>query len=678
MSGRPVLRVAVPAPVRGAFDYLWEGDGAPPARGTRVRVPFGPRSRVGLCLGPVTASAVAPERLRPVEAVIDEAPLLPASALGLLEWAAEYYHHPIGEVVFQSLPPELRAGRPAQAKAARGRRGAESLLPAGRAEPSASGGDRPVLHPAQERAVAALTAALGSFRTFLLQGVTGSGKTEVYLRVIEGVVQAGRQALVLVPEIALTPQTVDRFRRRLPVPVAVLHSGLTESERLRTWLQARAGEVPVIVGTRSAVFVPLPRPGVVIVDEEHDLSYKQQEGFRYSARDVAVVRGQREGVPVLLGSATPSLESLHNAWSGRYTRLVLPERAAGAGEAALAVVDLKRRRMRHGLSEPLLAAVASRLALGEQTLLFLNRRGYAPTLLCHDCGWAAACTRCDARMTLHRRAGLLRCHHCGAETPVPALCPACRSEDLRPVGAGTERVETALGEAFPAARLARIDRDTVRRKGALESALRRVSAGEADVLIGTQMLAKGHHFPNVTLVGVIDADGGLFSADFRAGEHLAQRILQVAGRAGRGERPGEVLIQTHHPEHPLLRSLLEEGYEAFAARALEERREAGLPPFAPAALLRAEAADAVSALSFLDEARALLPTGPEAGGVQAMGPAPSPMERRAGRHRAQLLLLGRGRPALHHVLDDWLPAVEQLRPGHGVRWSLDVDPQEMA
>jgi primosomal protein N' (replication factor Y) len=534
-----------------------------------------------------------------------------------------------------------------------------------------------MLNSAQGSAVEEILGALGRFQAFLLEGVTGSGKTEVYLRVIERVVHLGLQALVLVPEIGLTPQTVDRFRRRLPVPVAVLHSGLGERERLRAWLAARDGEAPVVVGTRSAVFVPLRAPGVLIVDEEHDLSYKQQEGFRYSARDLAVVRGQQQGVPVVLGSATPSLESLHNTSLGRYRRLALPERAAGAGQPGLAVVDLRRRRLQHGLSEALLAAVAGRLGRGEQVLLFLNRRGFAPVLLCHDCGWTATCARCDARLTLHRRAGCLRCHHCGAEQAVAVACPECGSQDLRPVGAGTERIEAALGDAFPSARIARIDRDTVRRKGALEKALARVQEGEADILIGTQMLAKGHHFPNVTLVGVVDADGGLFSADFRAGEHLAQRILQVAGRAGRGDRPGEVLVQSHHPDHPLLRALLEDGYPAFAATALAERREAGLPPYSFAALLRAESADARAALAFLAEARAGLP-GDLPEGLQVLGPAPSPMERRAGRYRGQLLLLSPGRPGLHRVLDSWLPVIEDLRSARRVRWSLDVDPLEMA
>jgi len=736
-SERPVVRVAVPVPVRGAFDYACGGptEVAVPQRGARVRVPFGRGSRVGVCLTPVARTAMAPDRLRPVTEVLDREPLLPRAALALLEWAAEYYHHPIGEVIFQSLPALLRQGRPPDAGgeslwalspagcespaaalaraprqaalcgllrehpegltretlADRGQPGWETALRALRARgwvesrpqglptpPSPQGRDvPPALNPAQASAAAEVLGAVGGFRTFLLEGVTGSGKTEVYLRIIERVVSAGLQALVLVPEIGLTPQTVDRFRRRLQVPVSVLHSGLGDRERLRAWLAARDGRAPVVVGTRSAVFVPLGAPGVVIVDEEHDASYKQQEGFRYSARDLAVVRGQQEGVPVILGSATPSLESLHNVSLGRYHRLALPERAAGAGQPRLSVVDLKRRRLQHGLSEALLAAVASRLGRGEQALLFLNRRGFAPALVCHACGWTATCERCDARLTLHRRAGRLRCHHCGAEQPVAAACPECRSEDLRPVGTGTERVEVALSGAFPFARLARIDRDTVRRKGALEEALARIQAGEADILIGTQMLAKGHHFPNVTLVGIVDADGGLFSADFRASEHLAQRILQVAGRAGRGDRPGEVLIQTHHPGHPFLRALLEDGYPAFAARALEERREAGLPPYGFAALLRAESADADAALAFLGEAGAAF-AGERTDGLQVLGPAPSPMERRAGRHRAQLLLLSPGRPALHRALDRGLSALDGLRSARRVRWTLDVDPVEMA
>jgi primosomal protein N' (replication factor Y) len=574
---------------------------------------------------------------------------------------------------------ELRAlgppGWPAALRALSARGWAEARLdwPEPPVRPA---GVAPCPNPDQAAAVERILAGGGAFAVYLLEGVTGSGKTEVYLRVIESVLDRGRQALVLVPEIGLTPQTLERFRQRLPVAVVALHSGLGDRERLSAWLAARDGRARVVVGTRSAVFVPLREPGVVIVDEEHDGSFKQQEGFRYSARDLAVVRARQEGLPLVLGSATPSLESLHNAGLGRYAHLLLPRRATGAGSPSLTLVDLRRRPVRHGLSEPLLAAVAGRIGRGEQSLLFLNRRGFAPALLCHDCGWVAPCPRCDAHLTLHRGAGVLRCHHCGAERGVPRECPTCRSPELRAVGSGTERLEVSLHDAFPTARIARIDRDSVRAKGALEAAFNRVRAGEADILIGTQMLAKGHDFPRVTLVGIVDADGGLFSADFRASEHLAQRILQVAGRAGRGERPGEVLIQSHFPDHPLLRALLAEGYPGFAARALAERRAAGLPPLAFAALLRAEAAGAGVATGFLDEARAafLARAGPT---LQVLGPVPAPMERRAGRRRSQLLLIAPSRGVLHRALDEALPAIDALDSGRGVRWSLDVDPVEL-
>jgi primosomal protein N' (replication factor Y) len=539
-----------------------------------------------------------------------------------------------------------------------------------------TGEDGPPLNLPQAAALGAVVAALGRFQAFLLEGVTGSGKTEVYLRVIQAAMARGLQALVLVPEIGLTPQTVERFRRRLGEVVTVLHSGLSERERLTAWLAARTGKASVVVGTRSAVFVPLPRLGVVVVDEEHDLSFKQQEGFRYSARDLAVVRARREEVPILLGSATPSLETLHNAAEGRYRRLPLPERAAGAGEPALSVVDLRRRPLRSGLSAPLLSAVAACLGRGEQVLLFLNRRGYAPILICHGCGWSAPCPRCDAHLTWHRREGTLRCHHCGVVRSAPDACPGCGGRDLRPVGSGTERLEEALADAFPRARLARVDRDSTRRRGALEQTLARAQAREADLLIGTQMLAKGHHLPGVTLVGVVDADGGLFSTDFRASEHLAQRIVQVAGRAGRGERPGQVLIQTHHPQHPLLQALVREGYSGFAVRALAERRQAALPPFSHAVLLRAQAPTIEAALGFLDRARGVLPGGlPD--GLEVLGPVPAPMQRRAGRHRAQLLLQAGRRGPLHTLLERWLPDLEGLAGDRRLRWSVDVDPLEM-
>lgn len=729
----PILRVAVPSPLRREFDYWAPADALGLTPGVRVRVPFGKSTRIGVVLGQVEESRIGRERLRPVQAAVDDSPCLPPSSMRLLQWAATYYHHPIGEVVFGALPTLLRQGRPDRVPGNRCWR----LTPAGKAtdpaplkraprqaalmsflgqqaEPvgakalgeAVPGWDRAVgalvrkgwvevletacletrapvsqapveLTGAQHQALAGILGALGGYRCFLLHGVTGSGKTEVYFRAIERVVSEGRQALLLIPEIGLTPQMVQRLRRRFSFPVAVMHSGLSDRERLCAWLMARDGQAPVVIGTRSAVFVPLLRPGLIIVDEEHDLSFKQQEGFRYSARDLAVVRGRQEGVPVVLGSATPSLESLRNLELGRYHHIVLPERAGGRSHPALRPLDIRGQRLSHGFSRAMLAAVAGALGRGQQVLLFLNRRGYAPTLLCHDCGWVADCPRCDAHLIYHRGSQRLRCHHCGTERPVVEACPQCRSQELRPLGSGTERLEGVLNDSFPLARIVRVDRDSTRRKGSMEAVLTDVRAGEIDILIGTQMLAKGHHFPNVTLVGIVDADGGLFSTDFRAAERLAQLVIQVAGRAGRGDEPGEVIIQTHHPDHPLLRALIASGYERFADEALVERRLAGLAPYVFMALLRAEAPDRETPAVFLQEAReAAEPVAGE--GLELLGPVPAPMERKAGRWRAQLLVQSASRSRLHGLLDAWLPRVEALKTARRVRWSLDVDPQEMA
>jgi primosomal protein N' (replication factor Y) len=485
---------------------------------------------------------------------------------------------------------------------------------------------------------------------------------------------AVRGALVLVPEIGLTPQLVERFRTRLTVPVVTLNSAMTDVERLAAWRAARSGAAPVVIGTRSAVFVPLPRPGILIVDEEHDASYKQQEGFRYSARDLAVARAGRTGIPVVLGSATPSLESLANVAAGRYQRLLLPERAGKAGKPSIAVVDLRLHASRDGLSQPAVAAVGRHLEAGGQVLVYLNRRGYAPTLFCTTCGGMATCRHCDARMTVHLKDAMLTCHHCGANEPMAYACSGCGGE-LRPVGQGTERVEAALAQLFPGASQVRIDRDAVRKRGDLEKALARVASGEARILLGTQMLTKGHDYPGVTLVVVLDADQGLFGADFRASERLAQQIVQVAGRAGRGERRGEVLIQSAFPENPLLVSLVQEGYTAFARKALKEREEAGWPPFARLALLRADAPKQEAVFSFLDRARSLTEDlGP---GVRVLGPAAAAMERRAGRYRGQLLVESAHRASLQRMLSTWLQRLSKLKTPGGLRWSMDVDPVEL-
>ena len=536
--------------------------------------------------------------------------------------------------------------------------------------------DRPVLNVDQQRAVDALQAHLREFSPFVLEGVTGSGKTEVYLRAIEEVVASGRQALVLIPEIGLTPQLLARFHARLSCRVEALHSGLSDGERLSAWTHARNGTADVVVGTRSAVFAPLARPGLFIVDEEHDLSFKQQDGFRYSARDLAVVRARDTGVPVVLGSATPSLEALENVRRGRYRRLELPHRAGGASPPRIDVVDLRSRPFDNGLCDVLIEAVEQAKARSEQALLFINRRGYAPLLVCHACGWIAECVRCDAHLVFHREDGRLRCHHCSAERSLIVECPECGSKDMRRLGLGTERVASALESRIDGLRVARMDRDATRRRGALEALLDRVHAGEVDAVVGTQMLAKGHHFPNVTLVAILDADGGLFGIDFRATERMAQLLLQVAGRAGRGDRAGRVLLQTHHPEHPLLRVLVLEGYRKFCEGALEERRLARLPPFASLALVRAEATQRDAPQSFLSDAEACASARPPAG-VSVLGPVPSPMERRAGRYRAQLLVDATSRAALQRFLPGWIAELEALPSARKVRWSVDVDPQEM-
>jgi primosomal protein N' (replication factor Y) len=721
-----IIQVVFDTPLRRCFDYLPAAGGEVPRPGMRVLAPFGRQRAIGVVTGIAATSTLPQSQLKRLFAVLDADPLWDAATFGLLLWAADYYHHPPGEVFFGAMPKTLREGAAArrdeirwqlspqgrEALAASPRLGArqkellhligdgdaaaEAISAAGltdalkalarrgwlesverpEAAPAAGEGrPGPVLTAAQSTAVEAIGSALGGFSAWLLHGVTGSGKTEVYLRLIARVLDSGRGALVLVPEIALTPQLVARFRERLPVPVVALHSSLADGARAAAWRAAAAGRAPVVIGTRSAIFTPVPDLGLIVVDEEHDASYKQQEGFRYSARDLAVARAQRAGVPVVLGSATPSLESLSNVAGGRSTKLSLPERTGRAGKPRVAVIDLRVHAARDGLSPPAVTAIERHLAADGQVLIFLNRRGYAPTMFCPGCGWMAPCSACDARLTVHLRRARLLCHHCGADEDMPFACPRCGNE-LAPVGEGTERVETTLKQIFPAATLVRIDRDVIRRRGDMEEALASVVDGRARILLGTQMLTKGHDFPDVTLVVVLAADQGLFGADFRASERLAQQIVQVAGRAGRGDRPGEVLIQTSHPEHPLLKCLITEGYEGFAAGALDERRAADWPPYSHLALLRADAPARADVNAFLQAALAAAPArrGP---GLRLLGPAPASMEKRAGRHRAQLLIESPGRTTLQKFLAAWLPAVIELRAPRSLRWSVDVDPIEV-
>ncbi|NEX16588.1 MAG: primosomal protein N' [Halochromatium sp.] len=532
----------------------------------------------------------------------------------------------------------------------------------------------PVLNAEQRTAVEAIEHSAG-FGCFLLDGVTGSGKTEVYIRLINRALERDRQVLVLVPEIGLTPQLAERFAHRISAVQAVLHSGLGEREREIAWHRAASGQARLVLGTRSAIFTPLPDLGLLIVDEEHDVSLKQQDGFRYSARDLAVRRAQLSRCPVLLGSATPSLETLSNASRGRYQHLRLRQRAGGAQAPRFLLADVRSQPLITGLSHALLTRMSAVIEAGNQVLLFLNRRGFAPVLTCHDCGWISVCQHCDARMTLHRNQGQLVCHHCGDRRALPIQCPYCESPDLRPLGQGTERVEDSLRQRFPGIPLARIDRDNTRRKGELERLLNAARDGDYPILLGTQMLAKGHHLPGVTLVGILDLDHGLYGSDFRATERMAQLLIQVAGRAGRAERPGTVLVQTRHPDHPLLIRLLRQGYGAFAAAALAERAEAGLPPFSFQVLLRADSRIEQLALDFLHNAGALVQT-LEPGPVEIWGPAPASMERRAGRYRAQLLLQARQRAPLHALIGRLLPALRRQSNSHRLRWSIDIDPQE--
>lgn len=515
------------------------------------------------------------------------------------------------------------------------------------------------------------------FGVWLLEGITGSGKTEVYLSVLENVLAQGRQALVLVPEIGLTPQTIARFRERFNAPIDVVHSGLNDSERLAVWLRARRGETAIVIGTRSALFTPFERLGIIIIDEEHDSSYKQQEGWRYHARDLAVLHARQEHIPIVLGSATPAVESLYNAQTGKYRHLRLTMRAGHARPAAQALIDLKGQTLTAGLSAPLLARMREHLNANNQVMLFLNRRGYAPALLCHECGWIAECPRCEQYYTLHQHQRQLRCHHCDSQRPVPYQCPQCGSTHLVPVGVGTEQLDSELVRLFPDIPITRVDRDTTSRKGALEQHLSDIHQGGARILIGTQMLAKGHHFPDVTMVGLIDVDGALFCADFRAAERFAQLYTQVSGRAGRAGKRGEVLLQTHHPDHPLLQTLLHQGYDAFARQAIAERKTVFLPPFTYHAMFRADDHDNRQASQFLQQLREhLAATQTEDGALWVLGPVPALAAKRSGRFRWQLLLQHPSRQRLQQILYGLRQYISTMPQAPKVKWTLDVDPIE--
>ena len=726
-QARRLIRVALPVPLPESFDYLWSETAALPRVGARVRVPFGRGERVGIVVEHPGQSALPPQKLKAALECLDSEPLIDAELLATLTWAADYYHHPVGEVVSLALPAWLREGRPLPdttiavwSVTAAGReqdldRLAQSAKQQARAlavlaeectvaelrdagiagtvlrRLEEKGWIRqrrveqmetvieatealPELTQAQAEAVEQIASQRDGFAPFLLHGVTGSGKTEVFLRLIDAQLRLGQQTLLLVPEIALTPQAVARLERRFGRALAVMHSGLTDRDRCVAWQRAHLSRALLIVGTRSAVFAPLPSAGLIIVDEEHDPAYKQDTGFRYSARDVAVWRARRLGVRVVLASATPSLESFRNAFDGRYRLLSMPTRIGRAGEPRLRIIDLNQHASRKSLSTPMLAAIDEHLKRGNQILLFLNRRGFAPVLYCSSCETIESCDRCDAKLTVHARSGRVRCHHCGRERSLRWSCDRCGGERIA-VGAGTQRVGDELEALYPERRIARLDRDVTAKSGALAAVLDDVAQGDVDILVGTQMLTKGHDFPRVTLVGVLNADQGLFGTDLRSDERLAQTIVQVAGRAGRRDERGEVVIQTHFPRHPLVGALLERDYAGFAQQALKERQRAGWPPYTHLAILRAEATRREHVYALLERAKS------EALGlaraVEVLGPVAARMERLGGRYRGQLLLSSPQRPELHGLIDKLLAKLRGWPQARRVRWAMDVDPNEL-
>ena len=657
-----IARVALDIPIDECFDFRVP-DGVAVAPGSLVNVPFGRSKKVGVVVAVAGASDVPEARLKALESVVDDVAPLGAPELELFEFCAAYYQRPLGEVIAASLPPRLRQVSRRRIAAAQPGAGAGTFVPG------------PALTDDQRAAIATVLEGRDRFHPVLLHGVTGSGKTEAYLHFIADVLARGRQALLLVPEIGLTPQFEEQVRRRFPgTVVAAAHSHLNEGERAAAWLAAQSGAARVVLGTRLAVLMPFRDLGLIVVDEEHDGSYKQQEGLRYSARDVAVRRAQRLQVPVVLGSATPSLETVSNAREGRYALARLASRATGADMPSVRTVDTRADRPRDGLTFALVEAIRARIARGEQSLVFVNRRGFAPVLFCRACSWHSACTRCSANLVLHLRDGELRCHHCGRRERVPPKCPNCGAPELAPVGQGTQRVEDALQQALPGARIARVDRDSTARRGSLKRVLDQVRAGAIDVLVGTQMLAKGHDYPVLTLVGVLDADSALFSADFRAAERLFAQLVQVSGRAGRGARPGEVLIQTDFPAHPLYAAVASHDFDRFADAALDERRIAGFPPFGHLALVRAESKKPGEATEFLRGAARLARR--LAKDVEVFDPVPATLERKAGFERAQLLARSRSRGSMQPFLRAWRDELAS-RADRRVRWSVDVDPQEV-
>ncbi len=737
MSQICVLNIAVPGPFRKTFDYLPlnPDDVRHLAPGIRVLVSFGQRKVIGILLGSEKITPPQKYSLKSALSYLDKEPVLDAMMLAWLKKISQYYHYPIGDTLLTALPVLLRKEKqpklPSEklwSAAAAGKQDSEpdfgqahkqraiydflreqnrpvsqkeivsrfptaapvlkklaqkqliqtTEIPAPTTTVAGQAGQAPKqLTPSQQDVSAAIVAHLQEFKVALINGITGSGKTEVYIAVASKVITQGKQVLILLPEIALTPQLVARFRHRFDENIEVLHSNLNDTERYAVWENIRHQRTRILIGTRSAIFSPFPSLGLIVIDEEHDLSFKQQDGLRYSTRDIAIFRAKLGNFPVILGSATPSLESIANTRKPHYLHLHLKQRAGKAVPPRIFTLDIKGQQLVEGLSPKLIAQIKDTLGKNQQVLLFLNQRGYAPALICHHCGLVERCPRCDRNMTIHQARQRLTCHHCGYEKKLPSVCPECQHNDLRPIGYGTERIEQCLQDLFPDTDIIRIDRDTTSRKNAIHELLEKVKNDTGQILLGTQMLAKGHDFPNVTLVGILNADQGLFGADLRAEERLAQLITQVAGRAGRGDKPGKVIIQTHHPEHKLWHILINESYDTYAEQALRERRAAGLPPYRFAALFRAESPRFNQPMEFLAELRDRLQKNHQQL-VEIYGPVSAPMEKRAGKFRVQLLLLSERREHLHQCLAEALEHIDKIKASSKVRWSLDVDPLDMS
>jgi primosomal protein N' (replication factor Y) len=730
-----ICRIAVSVPLRKLFDYIIPDnlDSNRLETGMRVVVPFGRQQKIGIITDPSVTTTIDHSRLKSLESIVDAQSLFKQKDMQLLKWAADYYHHPIGEVISSALPGLLRKNHVAelptdtilcltqhgqtishdkfkraprqleliallqntpekqlstdqlsaqniqwrQCLSALSKKGLiEQKTRISKWQPSQTLLSSPLaLTDAQQKAVDAVTGNIQQFGVFLLDGVTGSGKTEVYMHLIQQLLNQHKQVLVLLPEIALTPQLEERFRSRFPVQIGVYHSGLSDKLRCANWLRFQQGIAPILLGTRSATFIPMQHPGLIIMDEEHDPSFKQQEGFRFSARNVAIRRAQLLNIPILLGTATPAIETIYNAQTQRYRHLNLPARAGNAVLPELKLLDIRNRKMHSGLSEPLIQHIDKTLSRNEQVMLFINRRGYAPAYMCHQCGWVARCPRCDANTVVHINEHRLWCHHCGSNSTLPLNCLACNGTKVEALGVGTERVEKMLHQQFPDAKIARFDRDRVRTKAILDDMLTSVQNNEIDILIGTQMLAKGHHFPNVTLVCILDTDQGLFSTDFRAAERLAQMIIQVAGRSGRADKIGQVILQTRQPEHPLLLTLIRQDYAQFAINSLLERQQANLPPVTHQALFRTKAPSQAAPLALLQQLRIELEKITQT--ILILGPVPAPMEKLAGQYRYQLLLQSQHRRELHQCLDRIIPYIDTLKENKQARWSIDVDPIDL-